>query len=228
MSTPSMPPAPPAAEGRQRRWVAAGAVTGLVAVLWPLGFWGGRYEVVALDRLAAAAPTTGAGSAEPSRDRAAALRRRLAAQVPAGTYALIDTFHNRLYVRRGGELLREAVCSTGSGVVLRHRDSGQEWVFDTPLGERRVERKARDPVWIKPDWAFIEEGFEPPADLGERMDDVSLGDYGIYLGDGYLIHGTLFKSLLGQKITHGCIRLGEDDLEYLYRALRVGDRVLLY
>jgi len=91
-----------------------------------------------------------------------------------------------------------------------------------------VERKARDPVWVKPDWAFIEEGFAPPEKSRERVDDVSLGDYGLYLGDGYIIHGTLFQTLLGQRITHGCIRLGDADLEYVYHQVPVGARVYLY
>lgn len=207
------------------RW-RAGALAGalaLVAAGWFATAWGGSYDAVDLGRLSAASAEA---TADPA--RIAALERRLAAQAPKGTYALVDTHANRLFVRRGDEVLREAVCSTGSGLVLRHPESGREWVFDTPIGERRVERKAKDPVWIKPDWAFIEEGYAPPEDPRERYDDVSLGDYGIYLGDGYLIHGTLFRSLLGQKVTHGCIRLGDEDLEYLYRMLRVGDRVVLY
>ncbi len=211
------------AAGRRRRAAALVAALALVGAGWLVTSWGGSYDAVDLRRLAAASGEAGADPA-----RIAALERRLAAQAPKGTYALVDTYANRLAVRRGDEVLREAVCSTGSGLVLRHPESGREWVFDTPIGERRVERKAKDPVWIKPDWAFIEEGYEPPEDVRSRVDDVSLGDYGIYLGDGYLIHGTLFRSLLGQKITHGCIRMGDEDLAYLYQALGVGSRVLLF
>jgi len=91
-----------------------------------------------------------------------------------------------------------------------------------------VLRKTRQPVWVKPDWAFVEEGFEPPEGLGPRIDDRSLGDYGLYLGEGYIIHGTLFQTLLGRRLTHGCIRLGDEDLEYVYKNVPLGTRVFLY
>jgi L,D-transpeptidase YbiS len=125
-------------------------------------------------------------------------------------------------------VVRDTLCSTGSGAVLKDPRTNKDWIFDTPLGEHRVERKAVDPIWIKPDWAFVEEGFEPPADSRERNDRDALGEYGLYLGDGYLIHGTLFKTLLGRRITHGCIRLGDEDLEYVFRHLPVGARVYIY
>lgn len=170
-------------------------------------------------------PTVAAGDEEPSAETLAA---RLAALGPRGAYVVADTHRNRLRVYKNGELLRDAVCSTGSGVLLRDPETGRQWIFDTPLGEHRVQRKVRDPVWYKPDWAFIEEGFEPPKSSRDRIDDVSLGDYGLYLGDGYIIHGTLFQTLLGQRITHGCIRLGDADLEYVYKNVPVGARVYLY
>lgn len=164
-------------------------------------------------------------------DEAAAqkLGSRLAASRPNGIHVVVDTYANRLRVYRGPELLREAVCSTGSGVVLRHPSERREWVFDTPRGERRVVKKVRDPIWYKPDWAFVEEGLEPPPmGSSDRADAVSLGDYGLYLGDGYIIHGTLFQTLLGQRVTHGCIRLGDADLEFVYETVPVGARVYLF
>ena len=153
---------------------------------------------------------------------------RLAALRPRGRHIVIDTYRNRLLVYDGDTLLHEAVCSTGSGTVLVHPSGKKVWTFDTPLGERRVISKVRDPIWTKPDWAFIEEGFQPPKDASLRVDRVSLGDYALYLGDGYIIHGTLFQTLLGQGVTHGCVRLGDKDLEYVYQTIPVGARVYLY
>lgn len=147
---------------------------------------------------------------------------------PQGMYIVVDTYRNRLWVVQDGKVLREALCSTGTGVVLVDPRNKKKWVFDTPLGERVIERKQKNPVWIKPDWAFIEEGEEPPKDPAERVDPYSLGDYGLYMGDGYIIHGTLFKTLLGRRVTHGCIRLGDEDLEFLYRNVPLGTRVYLY
>lgn len=154
--------------------------------------------------------------------------RRLEELRPAGTYVVVDTFANRLRVHRDGEVVRAAVCSTGTGRILRDPRGGRLWVFATPTGERRVRRKEADPVWVKPDWAFVEEGEEPPRDPRRRRDEVSLGDYGLYLGDGYIIHGTLFESLLGRPATHGCIRLGGEDLQWVYGEVPVGAPVYLY
>lgn len=216
-----------AAPERRRRWpLLAGAAvltTALVALL-AVASQGGWYVGVSLT----SAPWSSGVPAASDPGRQAAAARRLAALAPRGVYVVVDSHRNRLRVLRGGEVMREAVCSTGSGTVLRDPDRGRVWVFDTPLGERRVERKMRNPVWMKPDWAFIEEGFEPPAGVRARVDDVSLGDYGLYLGDGYIIHGTLFQTLLGQRITHGCIRLGDADLKYLYREVPIGARVYIY
>ena len=224
-------PAAPAARGRRWRLALAVAVAvalALEAGLIALAASGGWYE----PQLRVAAPTAAPAAVPAAEAEAASPHARLAAAfpelAPRGVYLVVDTYGNRLRIYRGGELLREAVCSTGSGTVLRDPVGGRLWVFDTPLGERRVQRKTREPVWIKPDWAFVELGYEPPKEFRERVDDLSLGRYGLYLGDGYIIHGTLFQTLLGRALTHGCVRLGDEDLEYVYRQTPVGARVFLY
>jgi L,D-transpeptidase YbiS len=156
------------------------------------------------------------------------LEKRIEGQAPAGLHIAVDTLGNRLYLKRGEEVLREAVCSTGTGGVLEDPATGRRWVFDTPRGVHQVIDKKKDPVWNKPDWAFVEEGLPIPEDPAERVDDFSLGDYALYLGDGYLIHGTLYQRLLGRSVTHGCVRLGDADLEAVYRAAPVGTWVYIY
>lgn len=148
---------------------------------------------------------------------------------PRGIWVAVDTTGGKLRVFRKNEMLREAACSAGSGVSLRDPRTGRVWTFRTPTGERSVIRKVKDPVWVKPDWAFIEEGYEPPP-IGarDRRDDFSLGAYALYLGDGYMIHGTVFQTLVGRPVTHGCIRLRDEDLEYVYRTVPAGTRVLLF
>lgn len=205
--------------------VTSGGVVGLIAALAWIASHGGYYLLYAPTGVTRESEAPGANLEAGQRQQ---LERRLAALAPRGLYVVIDSYHNRLRIFRDGELVRDAVCSTGSGAVLRDPVSGREWIFDTPLGERRIERKVREPIWFKPDWAFVEEGYLPPQDLRIRADDLSLGSYGLYIGDGYLLHGTLFQTLLGRKITHGCIRLGDADLEYLYRAAPLGTRVYVY
>lgn len=226
MTTPApVEPQLPPRQGPELRWwlwllaaaaVALTIVTGLVVAL------GDRTTVSALVRVV----SCGAEPEDSTSGRRA--RQRLEALRPSGRYIVVDSHRNLLRVFDGDQLLREAVCSAGSGTVLVHPSGTRTWTFDTPLGERRVIRKVRNPVWSKPDWAFIEEGFQPPDDPSLRIDSVSLGDYALYLGDGYIIHGTLFQTLLGQGVTHGCIRLGDEDLEYVYRTIPVGARVFLH
>jgi L,D-transpeptidase YbiS len=55
-----------------------------------------------------------------------------------------------------------------------------------------------------------------------------LGEYALGLGEGYLIHGTLYQRFLGLPVTHGCIRLNDDDLEFVYKSLEIGSKVFIY
>jgi len=193
-----------------------------------LARFGGAYEKSDFVFDAAPGPDLSKLRGTPA-ERAEMLEKRLDGLAPQREiYVVVDTYHNRLRVYKGSTMLREAVCSTGSGVKLRDPRNGKEWIFDTPQGELRVLRKVKNPIWVKPDWAFIEEGYEPPKSMRDRVDDFSLGDYGLYMRDGYIIHGTVFQSLLGKRVTHGCIRLGDDDLKFVYNTVPAGARVFLF
>ena len=145
-------------------------------------------------------------------------------------YIVIDTIHNRLQIWKNDIITRQATCATGSGKVLLHPGESARWQFHTPLGLRKVLRKVTDPIWAKPIWAFVENDEKPTTLPWEfrRFDLTTLGAFALELGDGYEIHGTLYPSLLGRHITHGCIRLNDDDLAFAHRTLRVGDRVYIY
>lgn len=223
------PPRPP----RPSRWKVVLAVLVLVLAM----LVGGSALVIArVGRPLRSTPFVASVQSGEETTESEKLRRRAAQAVatiekvrPRGTIIVVDTFRNRLRLYRDGELLRTAICSTGTGRVLRDPRTGRQWVFDTPLGELGIINKRKNPVWAKPDWAFIEEGYlPPPRDSEERFDDVSLGDYGLYMPDGYIIHGTLFKTLLGRRVTHGCVRLGDEDLEFVYKNAPIGSRVYLY
>ena len=157
------------------------------------------------------------------------LRARLKAAAPRGVFIVIDQTHNRLYLKKDDDTLLEAVCSAGSGMVLR--ESGgkkREWVFDTPRGQFEVLSRAENPVWKKPDWAFVEEGEAIPKNPAERLDYGSLGEYALYFGNGFMIHGTLYERLLGRAVSHGCIRVGRDDLRKVWAHPRIGTRIYIY
>lgn len=120
--------------------------------------------------------------------------KALKAFYPLQSFIVINTTSNtfNLYDKDGNKL-RNGLVSTGSFTVLKAGDNKQ-WMFKTPRGQLKVLRKTKDPVWKRPDWAFIEEGLKVPSpNHPSRFEYGTLGDYSISLGDGYLIHGTLYK-----------------------------------
>ncbi|MDM8002531.1 MAG: L,D-transpeptidase [Bacteroidota bacterium] len=164
-----------------------------------------------------------------TRNEITRLERRLASYVPTQTYLVINTVDNRFSLYRNRQLIREGYCSSGSYVLLKTEEGDKEWIFKTPRGRLSIQGKITNPVWRKPDWAFIEEGLPVPgASDPSRYEFGVLGKYAMSLGDGYLIHGTLYQRQLGMPVTHGCIRLGDEDLEAVFSSLSVGSRVYIY
>lgn len=156
------------------------------------------------------------------------LRKTIAAFAPKGVYILVDTASNLILLKKGNRTILRAVVSSGSGNVLKDRSGQREWIFDTPRGEFEVKKKIATPKWIKPDWAFIEEEEDIPKNWEDRVEEGVLGDYALGFGNGYFIHGTLYKRLLGRNVTHGCIRVGDEDLETIYKLSRIGTKIYIF
>lgn len=155
------------------------------------------------------------------------LAEQFAAAFSNELYIAINPASNRLYLRRGQEELLAAVISTGTNDTLRW--GSRRWVFQTPRGMMTVLRKKKDPVWIKPDWAFLEKGQPvPPRDSPERIERGVLGEYMLDLGGGIMIHGTPHEDKLGRSVSHGCIRVGAADLRVLYDSVPVGTKVYIF
>jgi lipoprotein-anchoring transpeptidase ErfK/SrfK len=222
-----------------------------------------------------------------------------------GQTILVSTAENKLYVRRGGQTIFEAVCSTGKGTTLAV--DGKTILFDTPIGKLHIISKDENPQWVPPDWHYVEEarkngmrvvhldagqsidsrtgqpvsskpnagvwswltggnntsssnpvlkvkggtvvevsnGVErelepgktivagdaiivPPVDTKQRHYDKVLGKFRLEMGNGYGIHGTDEPDKLGQSVSHGCVRLGDADIEKLYQIANVHDTVIIY
>ncbi|MCI0404021.1 MAG: L,D-transpeptidase family protein [Acidobacteria bacterium] len=157
------------------------------------------------------------------------LEAALDASDPEEIYVVVDTQANLLYVYRGDTALRVAVVSTGSGKVLHDPAGARWWSFESPSGVRRVLRKTENPVWYKPDWAFIEEGLAvPPRHDPSRVVRGILGAYALDLGDQVKIHGTTETDRLGEPVSHGCVRVGDGDLEFIHLTVPVDARVFFY
>jgi lipoprotein-anchoring transpeptidase ErfK/SrfK len=216
---------------------------------------------------------------------------------------LVSTAENRLWVRRGRRTVLQAVVSTGKGTTLMI--AGRKMIFDTPSGRFRIRSKEKNPVWVPPDWHYVEEArrkkldlirvkpgdlvdaetgqlvaaegagvwsllgkgerrprrvlkvgkdsivemaaegpgkeieareflragkalIVPPLGFKQRRFEKTLGRYRLNLGDGYALHGTLATGQLGRSVSHGCVRLADQDLEKLFEMSRIGDEVIIY
>jgi lipoprotein-anchoring transpeptidase ErfK/SrfK len=217
-----------------------------------------------------------------------------------GQTIIVSTAENKVYVRRNGQTIFAAICSTGKGTTLAI--DGRTMVFDTPVGKFHIKSKEENPQWVPPDWHYVEEarkngmrvvrlgpgssinadtgdpaakrdegvwgwfgggdssrtlkmrgntiveesgGVErelppgkmivagntiviPPVGTPQRSFDKVLGHYRLNLGDGYALHGTQDAANLGRSVSHGCVRLGDADIERLFQMANVGDEVIIY
>ena len=143
-------------------------------------------------------------------------------------YVLVDLLNNSLILKKQDLKINEFKVSAGSGDSLI-APWGKKWIFETPTGVLRVLRKIKDPIWYKPDWAFIEAKESIPArDSPQRLVRGILGDYALDLGGGIMLHGTPYEQLLGQRVSHGCIRLSKDGIKNLYDSLQLGAKVYIF
>jgi L,D-transpeptidase YbiS len=144
-----------------------------------------------------------------------------------GSVIAVDTSTNILYLFEDGELVARGPVATGTEKTLKK--GTKVWMFHTPRGRLKVLRKLDDPVWRKPDWAFVEAGERvPPPDSPKRMIKGKLGKYALDLGDGILIHGTAETGSLGRNASHGCVRVGNELLERVYESAAIGTDVFIY
>jgi lipoprotein-anchoring transpeptidase ErfK/SrfK len=206
---------------------------------------------------------------------------RAAADTTQELRVVISLAARRLWViDSSGDTLRTASVAVGSGRRLTL--GGRTWRFATPVGIRRVLSAEVDPVWIRPDWAYVELArqrelrldsvtsrhphalaggdslvarggeigvvrngafaawpfekdivirgvlYMPPVGSPYRMLRGTLGQYRLNLGNAVGLHGTLEKESIGRAVTHGCMRLHDADVEWLYLHVPVGTPVFIY
>ena len=68
----------------------------------------------------------------------------------------------------------------------------------------------------------------PPYGTNQRKYSEVLGTHRLYLGDGYGLHGTNNPASIGQSVSHGCIRLRNEDIAQLYEMVPIGTPVFIY
>ena len=70
--------------------------------------------------------------------------------------------------------------------------------------------------------------YVPPVGTENRKVNGTLGKYKLDLGEGFLFHGTPLKNSIGLAATHGCVRLRDEDIEWLYENIPLGTKVYVY
>jgi lipoprotein-anchoring transpeptidase ErfK/SrfK len=200
-------------------------------------------------------------------------------------YIVVSIEERRLWYKQGDETIFTTRVATGSGKTLVKDGGKDEWKFETPRGRLVVQGKELDPVWVPPDWHYIEyakkkglgvvymkrgeqiplpdgavlavegndvvkryadgrtypmeagEGHEidaggnvivPPFGTNQRKYKGVLGSHRILLGDGYGLHGTDKPESIGQAVSHGCVRLRNEDIAFLYSIVPIGTPVFIY
>ena len=144
-----------------------------------------------------------------------------------GRYLVISLDENRLYIMEEERVLWSTIVGTGTGTRLE--GAGQKWDFSTPRGMFRIQRKEKNPRWYVPDWAYVERKEAiPDPDDPERWEEGMLGTTAFFLGEGIAVHGTNFPELLGQNVSHGCIRMSNEAARQLYYEVEVGTPVFIY
>lgn len=118
----------------------------------------------------------------------------------------------------------------GKSVVTTHPVSVGRMDWRTPLGASKVVAKATDPAWYPPKSIRAEheaDGDPLPAIVPAGPDN-PLGQHVLRLGiPGYLIHGTNRPYGVGMRVTHGCLRMYPEDIEWLYGDVPVSTPVML-
>ena len=217
--------------------------------------------------------------------------RALLAAAPAPVradrpYLVVSIAERRLWYRQGDSVLFTTQVATGSGKTLPRDASGtSQWTFDTPRGRLVVQSRDSMPVWVPPDWHFVEQASKrglglvrlnrgqavpagggavitvsgsdvvkrypdgrevpleandgreivangnivvPPFGTNQRRYKDVLGVARLNLGDGYALHGTNRPETIGQSVSHGCVRLRNEDIQQLYAMVPVGTPVYIY
>lgn len=68
----------------------------------------------------------------------------------------------------------------------------------------------------------------PPYGTNQRKYLGVLGTHRLKLGDGYALHGTDQPESIGRSVSHGCVRLRNEDVETLYQMVPIGTVVYIY
>jgi lipoprotein-anchoring transpeptidase ErfK/SrfK len=134
---------------------------------------------------------------------------------PEWHYAEVAEEHGlKLAVMKAGQ----TVLANGDRLDVRNSQVG---VVDGATGEFALLPTDEEVI-------FDETLFIPPVGTLNRRIEGELGRHMLDTGNGFLLHGTPHKASIGTAATHGCIRLRDDDIRWLYDMIPVGTHVYIY
>ena len=115
-----------------------------------------------------------------------------------------------------GEAIRtgDAVITTQGGEVVKRYSNGQTVSLGTGVEGKEIVANGNIVV--------------PPYGTSARRYLGVMGTRRLELGDGYGIHGTDHPETIGQSVSHGCVRMRNEDIEKLYPMVPVGTPVYIY
>jgi L,D-transpeptidase ErfK/SrfK len=96
--------------------------------------------------------------------------------------------------------------------------------WETPLGMARVVSKVTNPSWYPPESVRAEHAADgdPLPRMVPPGPKNPLGEFAMRLSiPGYLIHGTNRPAGVGMRVTHGCIRMFPEDIQFLFDQISV-------
>jgi L,D-transpeptidase-like protein len=115
-----------------------------------------------------------------------------------------------------GESIRtgDAVITTQGGEVVKRYSNGSTVSLGTGVEGKEIVANGNIVV--------------PPYGTSARRYLGVMGTRRLELGDGYGIHGTDHPETIGQSVSHGCVRMRNEDIERLYPMVPVGTPVYIY
>ena len=141
-----------------------------------------------------------------------------------GLQLVLDRKHHQLLVLRDGRMTRRFPAAVGT--------TG----WETPAGRFRVFEKVKEPVWTHPVSGELVDAESEGNPLGSRW----IGFYrdcngrSGWDGEQYLdingctvagFHGTPYRWTVGRAVSHGCVRLYEENVQEVFDLVRVGTQV---
>lgn len=94
--------------------------------------------------------------------------------------------------------------------------------WETPTGDFQVNQLSDSPTWKQPITGEIVPAGSPENPLGDRW-------IGFWSDGTHQIgfHGSNQESLIGQAVSHGCVRMRNEDIKKMYDFISLGTQVIV-